>query len=319
MSGIPTSSALFHYIGNFDIIIQIGSSQEDMFVTERTKAIIMLIIASILWSTGGLLIKMVDWNPVAISGSRSFIAGMVIFVYLKKPKITMSRPQVVGAIAYASTVSLFVMANKLTTSPNAILLQYTAPAFVAVLGVWLLKEKIHWFDLVSILFVLGGMVIFFSDSSGQGNSLGNAIAVASGFFLAVVTVALRFQKEGSPVETMLLGNFLTFIVAIPFIFGGLPDLKSIMVIILLGVVQLGISYILYGLALKHVTALEAVLITVIEPLLNPFWVFTVVGEKPTFLSLLGGIVVLLGVVGRNIAFVRHTARLKKTASAVMPQ
>lgn len=277
---------------------------------DRTKAIIQLIIASILWSTGGLLIKLVDWNPIAIAGSRSFIAGLVIFAYLKKPKITMSKPQVVGAIAYATTVILFVMANKMTTSANAIMLQYTSPAFVAILGVWLLREKIHWFDLVSILFVVGGMVLFFNDASGAGNMLGNLIAVISGFFLAVVTVALRFQKDGSPVETMLLGNFLTFIVAIPFIMGGLPNLKSILAIIVLGIVQLGISYILYGLAIKHLGALEAVLITVIEPLLNPFWVFVVVGEKPTVLSLLGGLVVLIGVIGRNIAFVKYTAKIK---------
>jgi len=283
-------------------------------VKDRTKAIIQLIIASILWSTGGLLIKLVDWNPIAIAGSRSFIAGLVIFAYLKKPKITMSKPQVVGAIAYAATVILFVMANKMTTSANAIMLQYTSPAFVAILGVWLLREKIHWFDLLSILFVIGGMVLFFNDASGAGNMLGNLIAVISGFFLAVVTVALRFQKDGSPVETMLLGNFLTFIVAIPFILGGLPNLKSILAIIVLGIVQLGISYILYGLAIKHLGALEAVLITVIEPLLNPFWVFVVVGEKPTVLSLLGGLVVLVGVIGRNIAFVKYTAKLKRLST-----
>lgn len=281
---------------------------------DRSKAIIQLIIASILWSTGGLLIKLVDWNPIAIAGSRSFIAGLVIFAYLKKPKITMSKPQVVGAIAYATTVILFVMANKMTTSANAIMLQYTSPAFVAILGVWLLRERIHWFDLLSILFVVGGMVLFFNDASGAGNMLGNLIAVISGFFLAVVTVALRFQKDGSPVETMLLGNFLTFIVAIPFIIGGLPNLKSILAIIVLGIVQLGISYILYGLAIKHLGALEAVLITVIEPLLNPFWVFVVVGEKPTVLSLLGGLVVLIGVIGRNIAFVKYTAKIKREST-----
>ena len=286
---------------------------------DRTKAIIQLIIASILWSTGGLLIKLVDWNPIAIAGSRSFIAGLVIFAYLKKPKITMSKPQVVGAIAYAATVILFVMANKMTTSANAIMLQYTSPAFVAILGVWLLREKIHWFDLLSILFVIGGMVLFFNDASGTGNMLGNLIAVISGFFLAVVTVALRFQKDGSPVETMLLGNFLTFLVAIPFIFGGLPNLKSILAIIVLGIVQLGISYILYGLAIKHLGALEAVLITVIEPLLNPFWVFLVVGEKPTMLSLLGGLVVLIGVIGRNIAFVKYTAKLKLVSTLEIEQ
>lgn len=271
---------------------------------KRKTAIIQLIIASVLWSTGGILIKLISWNPVAIAGSRSLIAALVILIYLKKPVITRSRSQISGAVAYASTVILFVIANKMTTAANAILLQYTAPAFVAVLGLWLLKEKIRWYDILSILVVFSGLILFFNDGEGSGNTLGNLIAIASGFSLACVTIALRFQKNGSPVETMLLGNFLTFLVALPFMLSGFPDLQGIIAILLLGVVQLGISYILYGMAIKHVTALEAILIMVIEPLLNPLWVFLFAHEVPTFLSLLGGIVVLAGVLGRNVLHIR---------------
>lgn len=271
---------------------------------KRKTAIIQLIIASVLWSTGGILIKLISWNPVAIAGSRSLIAALVILIYLKKPVITRSRSQISGAVAYASTVILFVIANKMTTAANAILLQYTAPAFVAVLGLWLLKEKIRWYDVLSILVVFSGLILFFNDGEGSGNTLGNLIAIASGFSLACVTIALRFQKNGSPVETMLLGNFLTFLVALPFMLSGFPDLQGIIAILLLGVVQLGISYILYGMAIKHVTALEAILIMVIEPLLNPLWVFLFAHEVPTFLSLLGGIVVLAGVLGRNVLHIR---------------
>lgn len=271
---------------------------------KRKTAIIQLIIASVLWSTGGILIKLISWNPVAIAGSRSLIAALVILIYLKKPVITRSRSQISGAVAYAATVILFVIANKMTTAANAILLQYTAPAFVAVLGLWLLKEKIRWYDILSILVVFSGLILFFNDGEGAGNTLGNLIAIASGFSLACVTIALRFQKNGSPVETMLLGNFLTFLVALPFMLSGFPDFQGIIAILLLGVVQLGISYILYGMAIKHVTALEAILIMVIEPLLNPLWVFLFAHEVPTFLSLLGGMVVLAGVLGRNVLHIR---------------
>jgi drug/metabolite transporter (DMT)-like permease len=273
-------------------------------INERKKAILQLLAAAVLWSTGGILIKLVDWNPVAIAGSRSLIAGFLILFYLKKPKITLSKPQLAGAAAYACTVIMFVIANKMTTSANAILLQYTAPAFVAGLSVWLLKEKVRWFDIVSIIIVLGGMVLFFTDSAGKGNTAGNIVAILSGFFLACVTIALRFQKDGSPVETMLLGNFATFLVSIPFLFGGLPDIRSLVGIVLLGTVQLGVSYILYALAIRHLKALEAILITVIEPLLNPLWVFIFDGEVPTLVSLAGGLVVLSAVVWRNIVSVR---------------
>lgn len=267
---------------------------------ERLKSIIFLIIASVLWSTGGILIKLVDWNPIAIAGTRSFIAFLTVLTYLKKPKFTMSKAQIGGAIAYAATVILFVAANKLTTSANAILLQFTAPVFVALLGIWILKEKIHWYDWVTILAVFGGMILFFVDNVGAGSMLGNVVAVISGFFLACVTIALRLQKDGSPVETTLLGNVVTFVVAIPFIFRSMPDLRSIYGLILLGVFQLGISYILYALSMKHLTALEAILITVIEPLLNPVWVFLFAGEKPSLFAVIGGIIVLSSVTARSL-------------------
>ena len=136
--------------------------------------------------------------------------------------------------------------------------------------------------------------------------LGNALAVVSGFFLACVTISLRFQKDGSPVETTLIGNLLTFIVAIPFIVGGLPDLRSIIAIVLLGVFQLGIAYILYALASRHLSAIETILLTVIEPLLNPLWVFLFAGEKPSIYAVLGGIIVILSVTIRGIIVSRES-------------
>lgn len=277
------------------------------FKNERTKSIVYLIIASILWSTGGILIKLVDWNPVAIAGSRSLIASIVVLAYIKKPKLTMSKAQIGGAICYAATVILFVTANKLTTSANAILLQFTAPIFVALLGAWILKERIYGYDWITMACVFGGMILFFIDGVGTGNMLGNALAVISGFFMACVTVALRFQKDGSPVETTWLGNILTFVIALPFIFQSMPDAKSMLGLVLLGVFQLGISYILYALSIKHLSALEAILITVVEPLLNPIWVFLFAGEKPNFYAVIGGVIVLSAVTARSIYVSKKTA------------
>ncbi len=284
-----------------------------LFKNDRTKAILFLVAASVLWSSGGILIKLVDWNPVAIAGSRSFIAAWIVLLYLRKPKFTWSKAQVGGAVAYAATVILFVAANKLTTSANAILLQYTAPVFVAILGIWILKEKTHWFDWTAIVFVFGGMALFFIDNVGGGSTLGNMLGVLSGFCLACLTIALRFQKHGSPIETALLGNVLTFLVAIPFMLGSVPDARSLFGIVLLGVFQLGFSYILYALAIKHVSALEAILIAVLEPLLNPVWVFIFAGEKPSFFALCGGAIVIVSVLTRNIIVMRETAKAAKGA------
>lgn len=167
------------------------ASMKELVHSHRFKGIILAIIASTLWSIGGILVKLLDWNPVAISGSRSFIASLVILAYIRKPKITKSKPQIIGAIAYSATVLFYVIANKLTTAANAILLQYTAPIFVAILSFWLLKEKIRWYDIVSIVMVIVGMSLFFIEGVNAGNFIGNIVAIASGFALACNTLALR--------------------------------------------------------------------------------------------------------------------------------
>lgn len=274
-------------------------SQWFVFKTPRAKAIFYLLIASILWSTGGMLIKMVDWNPVAIAGSRSGISALLMFAYLRKPKFTKSKVQIAGACFYASTVILFVVANKMTTAANVILLQYTAPIWVAFLGAWILKEKTLRVDWLSILMVSGGMVLFFMGDLGDGALMGNVLAVLSGVFLALTVVFLRLQKDGSQIEMTLLGNVFTFIVSIPFILQSMPDLQSIIGIIILGIFQLGISYILFSLAVRHVSAFEAILIPVIEPVLNPIWVFLATGEQPGELAVLGGLIVVLSVTLRS--------------------
>lgn len=267
---------------------------------ERYKGIILAAIASIMWSTGGIFIKLVDWNPVSIAGLRSLIAALVMLAYIKKPKFTKSKPQILGSIASCTTVLFFVLSNKLTTSANAILLQYTAPIFVAILGVWILKEKIRWYDIISILVVFLGMILFFIGDVNVGNTLGNIFAIFTGFSLACMTIFLKLQKEGSPLDTTFFGNVLTFIVAIPFIFTSLPDTRSIIIIIIMGVFQLGIPYIFYVQSTKYLTALEAILITVMEPLLNPLWVYIFAGEKPGTYAILGGIVVIATVLLRGI-------------------
>lgn len=267
---------------------------------DRYKGITLAAIASIMWSTGGIFIKLVDWNPVSIAGLRSLVAALVMLVYIRKPKFTKSKPQILGIIAVCTTVLFFVIANKLTTSANAILLQYTAPIFVAILGVWILKEKIRWYDIVAIIVVFLGMILFFIGDVNIGNTLGNILAIFTGFSLACMTIFFKLQKDGSAMDTTFFGNMLTFIIAVPFIFSSLPDAKSLITIIIMGVFQLGIPYILFVNSTKYLTALDAILITVMEPLLNPLWVYVFTGEKPGTFAILGGIIVIATVLLRGI-------------------
>jgi drug/metabolite transporter (DMT)-like permease len=272
---------------------------------KRSKAILSLLLSAILWSSGGLFIKMVSWNPVAIAGLRSLIAMVVIIAYVRHPRFTWTFPQIGGAVAYAVTVTLFVVATKLTTAANAILLQYTAPVYVAFLSAWILKERPRWFDWLTIGVVIGGMTLFFLDHLAPGNLLGNGFAILSGVSFAFLVLFMRKQRNESPVETVLLGNLLTGLVGLPFMFESMPDALSWLGLLFLGVIQLGVSYVLYSKAIKYVTALEAILIPGIEPILNPIWVFLILGERPGKWALIGGAIVLISVTLRSLIAIRR--------------
>jgi drug/metabolite transporter (DMT)-like permease len=268
------------------------------FRVSRRSSILLLIAAAVLWSLGGIFIKWVQWNPVAIAGTRSAISAIFIFLALKKPKLSFEKDQVICALSYAATVISFVIATKMTTAANAILLQYTAPIYVALLSYLVLKERITRLDWCTIAVVIGGMVLFFIDDIDISSFYGNLWAIFSGVSFAMVALYMRKQKEGSPIESILLGNILTAIIGIPFMLQSMPSTSSWIGLALMGTIQLGLPYVLYAVAIKSVTAIEAVLIPVIEPIINPIWVFLMLGETPGKWAVAGGIIVLLAVTTR---------------------
>lgn len=267
-------------------------------MNEKSKAILLLIITALLWSLGGLLVKLVTWNPMAIAGMRSAIASVILLLAIKRPTFSWSTAKIGGALAHAATLILAVFATKMTTAANAIMLQYTAPIYVAILGMWLLKERTRFFDWLIIFIVLAGMALFFVGKLSTTGILGNIIAAASGVSYAFMVIFLRMQKDGSPMESVFWGNIFTAIIGLPFMFQSAPNPSGWLGLILLGILQLGIPYILYPIAIKHVTALEAILIPVLEPILNPVWVFLMIGETPSTWALTGGIIVLSAITVR---------------------
>jgi len=281
----------------------------------HSRAVGLLVLASLCWSIGGLLIKAIPWHPLAVAGMRGLIAGILLILLNRGLRLTGSRIQWIGALAYALCTVSFCLATKLTTAANAILLQYTAPVWVALLGAWLLGERTTRLDWITIAVVLAGMGLFFADGLELAHVIGNAIAILSGLFFAGMTIALRRQKEGSPVESVILGNFLAFLIGLPWIVSA-PALAPVgwAAMLTLGVVQLGFSYWLYTRAIRQVSALEAVLIPVIEPILNPIWVLLALGERPTPLALVGGTVVLSAVTWRALHAVRVGRRVRPLAA-----
>jgi drug/metabolite transporter (DMT)-like permease len=266
-----------------------------------------LAAAALCWSLAGVLIKNVatTWPGLAVAGGRGLIAGLFLVATNRRLRFHFSRAQVIAAIGYAACTATFCIATTLTSAANAILLQYTAPIWIALFGAWLLGERATRGDWATIVVALGGMMLFFKDSLTLGHLLGDILGLVSGIFFAAMTIAMRKQKDTSAVESIILGNLLAFLVGLPWIVRSpwLPP-SGWAALFALGVVQLGVSYWLYARAIKHVTALEAVLIPVIEPILNPIWVLWFTHEKPSGFALVGGIIVLTAVTIRAIISVR---------------
>jgi len=267
----------------------------------------LLLLAALCWSLGGVLLKSVNWPPLAVGGGRGLVAAVFLLLVMgRRNPFRWGWLPLATAVAYTGCTLLFAAATKLTTAANAILLQYTAPAYVALLGAWLLKERPTRSDWLTIAVVFVGLAVFLYDGLRLNDVAGILLAIASGVAFSVMIVLLRLQRDDAPIGSIILGNFFAFLCGLPSILGApLPDARSWIALLLLGVVQLGVAYLVYTKAIKHVTALEAVLIPVIEPILNPIWVMLVLGEKPSGLALVGGAIVIGAVTWRAMHSIRQ--------------
>jgi drug/metabolite transporter (DMT)-like permease len=283
-----------------------GSSTADAFCASlramsHRSAVFLLVVTSLLWSLGGVLIKSVDWHPMAKAGTRSAIAAVLIYFWMRRPRLVWSMNQILGAAAYVATVVLFVISTDLTTAANAIFLQYTAPAYVAVLGWRMLGERARAADWVCIGLAVAGIALLCRDGLVANSLPGILAGMGSGLGMGLMVVLLRREKDGSPEATLLLGNIGAAVIGIPFGFGKMPSALEWGLLGVLGVFQLGLPYILYALAIRRVSALQAILIPLLEPVLNPLWVFLFRAEIPGFWSLFGACLVLGGVLLRSLA------------------
>lgn len=268
---------------------------------KRSSAIGLLVLTGILWSTGGFMVKLIPWSPIVIAGIRSGICACVIYMYDKPGRLRFGKYTVGGAICYAVMVIFYVLANKMTTAGNAIMIQYTAPVYVAIFGFSFLGEKSTKSDWMIIAMVLLGLMLFFFEELSFTSLWGNIAALFAGFGFAGTTLFMRKQKNGRPIDSVLLGNILTFLVCLPFVFQDVTfELNPWIGISYLGTIQLGVAYILYSTAIKHLSALDSIIYPVIEPIFNPILAFVFLGELMSGNAKLGGALVILGVVVRGI-------------------
>ncbi len=283
-------------------------------ISVQQRALCAIATAAVLWSLGGVLIKSVAWNPVAIAGVRSAIAALVLWgLYHRSLRLTLDRYLIGGAVSYAIMVLLFVVATKLTTAANAIFLQYTAPVYVALLAPWFLREPVTKRDIAFITVTLTGMALFFFDRLTFYGLWGNIAAIASGMAYAWTCLFVRRQGDAGAAP-LLFGNVLAAVVAAPFMLAGPgPDPMGWLWLLLLGILQLGLSYALFAYAMKYLPALEVTLISSIEPVLNPVWVMLFLGEVPGKWALIGGVVVFACVTLKGVLSVRQARQ------AALPQ
>ena len=261
---------------------------------------VYVIVAVTLWSTGGLFIKLTSLDAYQVTFFRSLLAAVTVAILTRKQGFQINLFGIIAAIIYATLLFLFVWATKKTTAANAIFLQYTAPIYILILSPFVIGEKFHLRDLFTVIVCLAGMSLFFVGQLEISDIQGNIAALASGFFYGIYVMLLRHPKgEGlNPVITVIYGNFLLALVTIPSGVSAVPvmNLMDVVAVTFLGVFQIGISYMLF---IKGITLgtrpLDASIIGFIEPLLNPVWVFLIIGEKPSNWAILGGIIIIAAV------------------------
>ena len=264
--------------------------------SERRKAVFYLVVTAILWSTSGVLIKIMDWQPLAILAGRSLFASVVFLIYLRRVPMRFNRWQLLAAGMFILTQFLFITSTKLTTAANSIFLQYTAPIYVMLLAYWWLGEKPSRTDWFAMLVIFLGLTLFFGDQLSTEGFYGNLLAILSGVTSAVMMVAFRAQKNGDPAESNLIAFLVTAAFGLPFVLKETWTVNSWLILAFLGIVQIGFAFIFFSKGIKHIPALEANLIGTLEPVLNPIWVFLFYGERMGKFALFGGLVVLGGVI-----------------------
>jgi drug/metabolite transporter, DME family len=265
------------------------------------RAVLLVAAAALLWSSGGLFIKVAPMPGLAVACGRAVIATLF---YLAVLRPDLRKARFTTALAYAGCVVTFVTATKLTTAANAIFLQYTGPAYVLLLSPFILGEPFRPLDAICVVLSLAGMSLFFIDKLGAGQLSGNLLATLSGVFFAFTVLLIRRDaKDGSgdAMPSTTLGNVLAALGTAPFA-GALlhASATGALVLLYLGVMQLGVSYWLFARGVRRVPAAEASLISMLEPVCNPLWVLLGTGERPGPWSVAGGAIVLGAVALRTL-------------------
>ena len=285
--------------------------------SDRAKSVsplLFVVATALLWSTGGLFIKWTSVSGLALSCLRSFFALLTVAFVTRRDGFGLNKLTAAAALLYSVVVILFVLATKQTTAANAIFLQYTAPVYMLILEPVVYKEKFRARDLITVLVCIGGMALFFVGQLRPQDVTGNLMALTSGFFFALYFLAMRHPRarEVNRASSVIYGNLLVVLMCAPWGLAAISHITGhdLLSVIYLGVIQLGLSYVLFTIGMSRgVRSLDAGIICYIEPALNPVWVFLVLSERPSRWALMGGAIIITAVI-IHMLLDAHSKRLQ---------
>jgi len=268
---------------------------------EHLKGIIAIFLTAVLWSSGGLFIKLISLSPMQISFFRCLIAALIFLIIFKIKVLKLNPLALLNSITYAVVLILFVYATKTTTAANAIFLQSTAPIYVLILEPLITKSKYEKVNIITISICFIGMILFFIGELSPGDFRGNFAALLAGLAFGIFFLGMR-KNDGKFAESSIFyGNILVTIFCIPFIIDlHYLNTKDLAMVSYLGIFQIAIPYALFSYGIQKIKAVEASIISLFEPVLNPIWVFLGYGEIPKLNAIIGGIIIITAIIIKTI-------------------
>jgi len=270
-------------------------------LSEHNKGFIAVFITAILWSSGGLFIKLISLNAMQLSFFRCLIAATVFALLFRKKLLVVNGFTFINAAFYAIVLTTFVIATKTTTAANAIFLQSTAPIYVLIFEPIINKTKQERINVITIAVCFIGMIFFFLGEISPGHLEGNLIALISGVMFAAFFLGMRKNGNEYQQSSIFYGNILVALISIPFILDLKPlSFNDIWMVTFLGVFQIAFAYAFFSYGLKRILAVEASIISMFEPVLNPVWVLIGYGEKPSYWAVVGGAIIITAIFARTL-------------------
>jgi DME family drug/metabolite transporter len=265
------------------------------------KGLLYVFTAALLWSSGGLFIKLISLSAMQLSFFRCSVAAITFAIIFRNRILLVNKLSVLNSFIYAIVLISFVIATKTTTAANAIFLQATAPIYVLIFEPLLTKSKYERINIITVGVCTIGMILFFVGKLAPGHLEGNLVALISGITFAALFLGMKKNEPQYQQSSIFWGNIIVAIVCLPFVTSlEVLTVSDLWMVTFLGVFQIAFAYAFFVAGLKRVYAVEASIIAMVEPVFNPVWVFIGYGEVPAISAIFGGLIIIIAITMRTL-------------------